>query len=1597
MKQNYQNCSVQATGLCRMWRVVCVLVCLTLSMSALANPITREQAQQKAEKFLKTRKGSYMLSPVTNNKKLAPRRAGDISPTSLYYVFNRGMQEGYVIVAGDDQFETVLGYTDAGEFDYQAIPDNMRYWLDCYATYIERLQSTPNAVRAKLPTHPAIPEMLTCRWDQGSPYNDECPMYFNYGRSVTGCVATAMAQILYFQRAKSVTETQADIPAYTTWNADESLRLPVAGIPAGSPLDWDNMRDTYNNSSTAKQKQAVAQLMHYCGVSVEMDYTNSASGAQSWKVAGAMNNYFGYSTATYIQRDNYSDTSWDAVIYNELDQGRVVYLSGANPNADMGHAFVCDGYDGNQCFHINWGWGGQSNGFFLLSSLDPAVQGIGGSSSGGGYNAYQDAVIRCEPDNFTEKEMPISNATAKTLCVSNWDFDGDGKFTFGEAAQVTDLGTVFQGQNIATFPELYNFTSLTAIPDSAFYGCSRLMTIKLPKSVKTIGAHAFDDCRTLKAFKLPDGLTAIGKAAFAGCRVITSPTLPQALAEIPDSTFAGCVAITEIDLPLPVMSIGKNAFAGCTKLATFNVKSLTPQNIQLGEGVFSNVNLADAQLNVLQGTKAFFSTAEQWSDFGTIYEERTLSRGKFAELATNQSFFLYNEGTGRYLSYGESWGTQAVVGTEPMRFQLRRSNSMPEGVYYIFAQNTSFDGKVLFRTYTDSNVGTGVAACYVDGDNSHITDKTSYWSIQSVGDCLYTFQIPADGSHYDASQFWGVQTDHASNAATPTYGVYSDISYADYPLNCQWRFVAYDEQQLKTFEAADVLGNLLAKASGKHFDYSFEQAVYDDTESTYEQIVAAQHTMRKKLDIIEFKDPVLRQVALDCWDFDSDGEITYAEAARVEDFGYFSFWNKQFTNLEDLQYFTNGAYIQSASFADNTKLQSVKLPESLTHIYYNSFTNCKLLKSIELPSPISHIGSSCFSGCTGLTSVTVLNPDPASIELQDGVFKNVKLANVTLYVPFGSKELYAAAPVWQDFGNIVEVRGKYRLHYSPVEPNVKGYIINLAEQKYITSGEAYGTQAVVGNNGLQYEFRRTNSMPEGQYYLSSSAGVLFRTSKDSKVGEGVKACFVDGNAGATAYWTLVQDEETNTFTLQVPAADATYTEGEFLGTNTSHASNYTYTTYGLYWDVTPNESGKNVQWAFISLDEIQFAQDFDKLAAKLKNLLAAAAELDIDATEEKAVYDNPESLYSEIEQAVQTLSQKLGYIQFADSNAKTICVNNWDADDDGELSIAEAAAVTNIGSVFHSMTNVKSLEELRYFTSLTELPDEAFRSCTNLTSLYIPSGITSIGQKAFTSCTSLKYVASLTPAVVDVTETALPRSVTVFVPAELIEAYQADETWGRATIVEYTGIPVITANDVSRQYGRSNPKFTYTLSGAPINGEPVLEAEQVVIPDSDGELYTEQTRPAGTYPIVVLRNLITSPNLQCVDGTLTVEKAPLTITAKSYTRDRGEENPEFEVTYKVFRNREKAATALTVQPTIECDATPDSPRGTYEIRVYGAEAPNYEITYVNGTLTVEGPVAIEGIAADGNSQPLYDLQGRRVSTPTRRGIYLKGNKKVLVK
>ena len=305
--------------------------------------------------------------------------------TPAVFVFNNQEAEGFVLVSAEDEARAVLGYSDKGSFNQEDIPENMRFWLQMYADEMARYEanepvlkagqvSLPRAKRTATASYPTISPILgKTVWGQGEPFNNKCPLQ-NNKRTVTGCVATALSQIMY---AHKYPTKGTGSHSYIT----ETKKLSVSANFGNTTYDWANMIPNYNGSYTTAQANAVATLMYHVGVAANMDYTVDGSGAVSSIALAAITEYFGYDKSIHVlPKDFMTEETALQTVASDLQAGRPIYISGSTVNQE-GHAFVCDGMQSNGYLHINWGWNGGGNGYFALSALDPENQGTGGSAS----------------------------------------------------------------------------------------------------------------------------------------------------------------------------------------------------------------------------------------------------------------------------------------------------------------------------------------------------------------------------------------------------------------------------------------------------------------------------------------------------------------------------------------------------------------------------------------------------------------------------------------------------------------------------------------------------------------------------------------------------------------------------------------------------------------------------------------------------------------------------------------------------------------------------------------------------------------------------------------------------------------------------------------------------------------------------------------------------------------------------------------------------------------------------------------------------------------------------------------------------------------
>ncbi len=383
------------------------LASLLLAATAMAAPVTPEQALKSASQFMQQHRAGATLqsTPVTRGARLnATTGKLTASAQPSYYIFNSTGQQGYVIVSGDDRTTSILGYSDSGSFDPKNVPANMQEWLNIYAEQISTLDAMGigEGFTTPRPTRNSISPMITSHWDQAGPYWNHCPEFMDIDENgdtigelaYTGCVATSMAQIMNYYKFPMY--CSQIIPSYiVTYYWKEEY-----GAFETDPLDpilfdWDNMRDNYTGAETPAEQDAVAWLMLYAGCAAHMQYGLNASSTSDPYIPTALNEYFNYD-AKLVYRSDYDQKDWEDMIYQELAAGRPMIYNG-RAGTGGGHSFVCDGYAYGDYFHINWGWGGLGDGYFVLSVLNPYAGGIGSTTSLEGYNIDQTAIIGIQP------------------------------------------------------------------------------------------------------------------------------------------------------------------------------------------------------------------------------------------------------------------------------------------------------------------------------------------------------------------------------------------------------------------------------------------------------------------------------------------------------------------------------------------------------------------------------------------------------------------------------------------------------------------------------------------------------------------------------------------------------------------------------------------------------------------------------------------------------------------------------------------------------------------------------------------------------------------------------------------------------------------------------------------------------------------------------------------------------------------------------------------------------------------------------------------------------------------------------------------------
>ena len=425
-----------------------ILALLVSAMTLMAERVSQEDAALVADHFMNAASSSSVKKAPA--KRMVLKKA-ETAEENLYFLYENENGEGWVIIAADDAVSPVLAYSETGHFRTDNMPVNVRKWMSKYNHFIQKIEADGataseetaaewTALRKsarKSKGDAVVGPLIQTTWDQDDPYWDLCPGT-GKNKAYTGCVATAMAQVMKFWNwpvtgtgSHSYRPLDPNDPYDMFGNVNYSSRYTqtLTANFGETTYDWANMLNKYTSAATTAQEEAVATLMYHCGVATEMMYGNDADGGSGtytvnygdWSDPGcaqnAFVNYFRYKKEgltgylrdgyTYERKEYYkkwNDADWTAMIKAELDNRRPILYGGASEEG--GHSFICDGYDDADYFHFNWGWSGDNDGYYKLSNLKPGSGGAGG----GGYDFSedQDVIIGIVPDR---KDLPKVTVT----------------------------------------------------------------------------------------------------------------------------------------------------------------------------------------------------------------------------------------------------------------------------------------------------------------------------------------------------------------------------------------------------------------------------------------------------------------------------------------------------------------------------------------------------------------------------------------------------------------------------------------------------------------------------------------------------------------------------------------------------------------------------------------------------------------------------------------------------------------------------------------------------------------------------------------------------------------------------------------------------------------------------------------------------------------------------------------------------------------------------------------------------------------------------------------------------------------------------------
>lgn len=1045
-----------------------LLLCLLFAalFVANANPVDQNSAKEIGAKFLTASVGMRASTADLTLAKTYRMDNGD----AAFYVFST--LNGFVIVSAQDVAMPILGYSDEGPFNVDDIPENMEWWLQDYAKQIqfgvegqnvdfektakqwELVKATGRLNENRTRNVIVSPLLGDITWNQDRYYNNLCPeasapMLGDH--TYAGCVACAMSQIMRKWNHPVHGYGSHQLPPYN--NPDNVLDFGQTTYAWNNmPVALTNVNGDLLDGITEDQITAVATLIYHAGVSVNTTYSTSGSSADVSNPEGALKNNFGYSDELEMEGLSFQEggvAMWKAKLRSSLDHGYPVFYGGSSSSG--AHAFVCDGYDSNDYFHINWGYSGNQNNYYAIGALNYGAT---------GYNAQNYAIFNIHPSGTTTTHAVTLSRNNEHGTVS-----GSGTFTHGTSVTVhaeattngyyfcywTEDGVIVSENADYTFNIKYN-RNLQAVFLDAF-------TIEAETSNATCGTvsgggtYGYNASCTLTATpnsgyifenwtKNNEIVSCDNPYTFAvtGPGTYTAHFIPLEGQYIGDDNNLTNNAIPTNSLYK--YSITEQIYTAAELGEAGDINSIALYNVGYG----SNLNDITRNLDIYIKTtdKTAFASTSDWiteialedlvfngsvtfeygtwttinldntfaydstSNLALIIVDRTGSTGTRHEFKT----FATSNNSSLYKAQDNEFDPNNMSGVTGLRAKQKNkiivNKSEHTGVYTVSASvNPSESGFV-----TDGSDNTFVSASFNDGAEC---------TLKANPNSSYVFR------------YWTKNGKIMSYDATYTFTVKSNVSLVAVFAAPSTVSVSINPDNSGTVTGAGdyTYGSTCTLTATPAEDYAFNKwTIGGETVSineAYSFTVTEDVTVVanfRAANMIVFDDNEAKRICLANWDANGDGELSVQEAVNVTVLDgsispYFKY-NTKIETFNELRFFTGLTAIGVSAFSgSSSKFTTVTLPNTITSIGNYAFSACSKLVSITIPSLVSAIGQEAFRGCTGLTYIVSECITPPT--LGNNCFQNVS-TTIPVYVPKGSVAAYKAASGWSSFSKIVSVK-----------------------------------------------------------------------------------------------------------------------------------------------------------------------------------------------------------------------------------------------------------------------------------------------------------------------------------------------------------------------------------------------------------------------------------------------------------------------------------------------------------------------------------------------------------------------------------------------